>query len=44
MNTLKAKLMMLFLALAILTALPAQLRADGNPFPICGPNGCVAVN
>ena len=37
MNTLKAKITLLLLVLATMTALPVALRADGNPFPSCGP-------
>ena len=38
MNTLKAKIMLLLLVLATLTALPAKLRADGYPMPDPWPN------
>jgi hypothetical protein len=44
-NTLKAKIMLLLLVLVTLTALPATLRADGDPYPnpcngkICPPGG-----
>lgn len=41
MNTLKAKIMLLLLVLTTLTVLPMELRADGNPFPICGGQACV---
>ena len=33
MNTLKAKIMLLLLVLATVTALPAKLHAGGDPFP-----------
>jgi hypothetical protein len=38
MSSLKAKLTLLVLTLTILSALPVPLRADGFPFPSCGPN------
>jgi len=44
-NSLKAKVTLLVLALATLAAIPTSLRADGNPFPTCGVQGtCVASN
>lgn len=33
MNTLKAKIMLLLLAIATLTVLPTLAHADGNPIP-----------
>ncbi|MGO9689438.1 MAG: hypothetical protein ACLP2X_12970 [Syntrophobacteraceae bacterium] len=41
MNSLKAKLALLFLVIAIVTAIPAELRADGNPFPLCNGQVCM---
>lgn len=41
MNKLKAKIILLLLALGVLTAVPAQLHADGNPIPICGDHYCM---
>jgi hypothetical protein len=40
-KSLKAKLAVLLFALATLSVLPAQLRADGNPIPSC--NGLVCM-
>jgi len=37
---LKAKIILLLLALGALTAIPAELHADGNPIPICGTGYC----
>jgi len=39
-KSLKAKLALLLFALAVLAAVPAQSRADGNPFPTCNPKTC----
>jgi len=39
-KSLKAKLALLLFALAMLSALPAQLHADGNPMPTCGGLAC----
>lgn len=44
MNTLKAKITLLLLVLATLTALPAALHADGNPNPTCGNKICLPIN
>lgn len=41
MNTLKAKIMLLLFVLATLTALPIEMRADGNPGPVCGNQYCL---
>lgn len=41
MNKLKAKIVLLLLALAVLTAIPAELHAYENPIPICGSNYCL---
>ncbi|MFY9674974.1 MAG: hypothetical protein WAK13_11005 [Terriglobales bacterium] len=41
MKSLKAKLALLLFAMAALSVLPAQLRADGNPFPACNGQICV---
>lgn len=38
MNTLKAKIMLLLLALATLAAIPTQLHADGGPPTNCFPD------
>lgn len=40
MKTLKAKITLILLALALLTAVPVELRADGNPFPSCNGFPC----
>jgi len=39
MNTL-TKITLLLLVLTTLTALPMELRADGNPSPICNGKVC----
>lgn len=41
MNTLKAKIMLLLLVLATLTAVPIVAHADGNPLPGCGTQACL---
>jgi len=41
MKSLKTKLAVLLFALATLAVLPAQLRADGNPYPNCTGGVCV---
>ena len=41
MNTLKAKIMLLLLVLATMTAVPIQLHADGNPSPLCQNGLCI---
>jgi len=40
-NTLKAKITLVLLILATMTAIPVELRADGNPIPVCGGQACV---
>jgi len=40
-NSLKSKLALLLLVLATFTAFPIELRADGNPFPVCNGKLCV---
>ena len=40
MNTLVAKITLLLLVLTTLAAVPMELRADGNPIPICGGQVC----
>jgi len=35
MNKATAKIILLLLVLTTLTAIPMELRADGNPLPIC---------
>lgn len=44
MNTLKTKIMLLLLVLGALTVMPLQLRADGNPGPVCGNQVCIPSN
>jgi len=39
-NKLKAKIILLLVALGVLTVIPAELHADGNPTPICGKGYC----
>jgi hypothetical protein len=39
-NTL-TKITLLLLVLTTLTALPMELRADGNPIPICNGKVCI---
>ena len=41
MRSLKAKLALLLFGLAMLSVLPAQLRADGNPYPTCNGQVCM---
>ena len=41
MNTLKAKIMLLLLVIATITAFSTEVRADGNPFPICNKQVCI---
>ena len=41
MNKLKAKIILLLVALGVLTVIPAQLHADGNPYPDCGKAYCM---
>lgn len=41
MNSLKTKLALLLLVLATITAVPVDLRADGNPLPICNGKLCM---
>ncbi|MGA9640850.1 MAG: hypothetical protein WBQ72_05605 [Terriglobales bacterium] len=40
MKSLKAKLALLLLVLATVSAIPVQLMADGNPIPVCGDKYC----
>lgn len=41
MKNLTAKITLLLLVLTTLAVLPAELRADGNPTPICNGKICV---
>jgi hypothetical protein len=43
-KSLKAKVALLLFGLAMLSAIPAQLHADGNPFPTCNGKSCPSPN
>lgn len=40
MKTLAVKITLILLVLTTLAALPTELRADGNPTPICNGKAC----
>jgi hypothetical protein len=40
-KNLVAKITLILLVLTTLAALPAELRADGNPIPICNGKPCI---
>ena len=41
MKNLVAKITLILLVLTTLAALPTELKADGNPTPICNGKACV---
>ena len=43
MKTLVAKITLILLVLTTLAVVPAQLRADGNPYPICNGVPCIPM-